>query len=190
MASQQEQSNHERRTNKGIIIIISVMACIIVVLAAVVLTQIPSKDTRKDQDSKDVNVGNDSVLERGFVDENNAGEVASEMAKKLEEGMFECKMSVYWTFDDAQSASPNSYVANVENNRYTFYFDLIDPSTQEVYYSSPLVPVGSEVRNIKLDKALPAGEHEMQVQYTMVDDSDDYKEVSSVGFMITVMILK
>lgn len=188
MESQQEQGNHERRTNKGIIIIISVMACIIVGLAAVVVTQM-TKDTKTGQDSSNnVNVGNESVLDRGFVNENNAEEMASEMAKKLEEGMFECKMSIYWTFDDAQSASPNSYVANVENNRYTLYFDLIDPVTQEVYYSSPLVPVGSEIRNIKLDKALPAGEHEMQVQYTMVDD--DYKEVSSVGFMITVMILK
>lgn len=179
MGNQKEDEDRKDR-KKAVAILIFLMVCIIVVLVAVIITLMNRKPEIRERD--------DSVLERGFVNDSNLSDMEDALQKQADDGMFECMMSTYWTFPDAESKAPNSYVENVENNHRTFYFDLVDPETDEVYYSSPLVPVGSSIKGIKLDKGLPVGEHEMLVKYVMVDD--DYQEVSSVGFMITVEVLK
>ena len=129
-----------------------------------------------------------TVLDRGFVDESNADDIMSELSDKVEEGMFECMMSTTWTFEDAASASTNSYVANVESNLHAIYFDVYLDQTEELVYSSPILPVGSEIRGIKLDKELSAGDYDAIVMYTLVNE--DYEEVSTVGFRITISIKK
>lgn len=156
-------------------------AVLLVVITIVIVIAVIQKN---DHDKK----VNEKVLARGFVEENNAETIVSDLKEKVEEGMFECLMTTDWTFPDGKSEAPNSLIANSENNRYTFYFDIFIEDTEELVYSSPLVPVGSEIKNIKLDKELPAGKYSMIVQYTMVDEY--YNEVSDVGFRINVEILK
>lgn len=126
--------------------------------------------------------------ERGIVDRNNADTVMEDLSDKVDEGMFECKMTTTWTFEDGASVSPNAYVANVENNRYAIYFDVYEEGTDELLYSSPILPVGSEIRDIKLDKELPAGDHDAVVMYTLVDE--DEEEVSTAGFHITIYVTR
>ena len=128
-----------------------------------------------------------SGLDRGFVKEGNRDDIMSEMSDKVEEGMFECKMTTTWTFENADSVSPNAYVANVENNRYTFYFDVYEESTNELLYSSPLLPVGTEINDIKLEKKLSAGDYNAVVMYTLVDENEE--EVSTAGFTITISVV-
>ena len=123
---------------------------------------------------------------RNFVDRDNVDTVMEDMTDKVEEGMFECMMTTEWTFENGDSESANAYVANVENNRHTIYFDVYEKETNELLYSSPLLPVGTEIRNIKLDKKLAAGEYKAVVMYTLVDD--DEQEISSAGFNITISI--
>ena len=127
-----------------------------------------------------------TVLDRGFVDESNMDNIMSDMSEKVEDGMFECMMSSTWIFEDATSESSNSYVANVESNRHALYFDVYEEQTNDLLYSSPILPVGSEIRNIKLDKELPVGDYDAVVMYTLVNEA--YEEVSTVGFNITISI--
>lgn len=174
-------------------LMIGLTAAFVVVLAALAVCIVLL--VRKSDDSPDVsergmvsnNGGTAAVLERGFVDTKNAEEVVSEMANKVEEGMFECKMTTTWTFDNADAVSPNAYVANVESNRNTLYFDVYLDGTDEAIYSSPLLPVGTELQNIKLEKELPAGEYGATVVYTLVND--EYEEVSAVGFKIKIYMV-
>lgn len=174
-------------------IIVAVIALLAVALTVcIVLLVLPSRDTGEEQ-SGPGNNGNDngappSVLDRGFVDESNADAIMSELSEKVEEGMFECMMSTTWTFEDAASASPNSYVANVESNRYAIIFDVYEEQTNELLYSSPILPVGSEIRGIKLDKELSAGDYNAVVMYTLVNEN--YEEVSTAGFRITISVKK
>lgn len=128
-----------------------------------------------------------AALERGFVNEEAAGDIMEEMTEKVAEGMFECKMTTSWVFKDADSVSPNAYVANVESNLHTIYFDVYLDGTDELVYSSPLLPVGTEFQEVKLEKKLPAGEYNAVVMYTLVDEN--YEEVSSAGFRITISVL-
>lgn len=167
--SSQKESKKERQ--KKIIIVIAFVVILIALAVCLVLLFYKPK----------------SSLDRGFVKEGNRDDIMSEMSDKVEEGMFECKMTTTWTFENADSVSPNAYVANVENNRYTFYFDVYEESTNELLYSSPLLPVGTEINDIKLEKKLSAGDYNAVVMYTLVDENEE--EVSTAGFTITISVV-
>lgn len=185
MSSQSEPKNSSQK--KRIIIIAFAVLIAALVVCIVLLFLKPTGDVQPTAASDSSNSAAAAALERGFVSEDSAQDIMSEMTEKVAEGMFECKMTTAWTFNDAESVSHNAYVANVENNRYTLYFDVIEESTNETLYSSPMLPVGTDIENIKLEKGLPAGDYNAVVMYTMVDEN--YEEVSSVGFKITISIV-
>ena len=167
MENQKETANKGRRK---MIIIAFVVLCAALVVCVVLLLQ---KTKPKE-------------LDRGFGDESNKDTVMEDMGDKVAEGMFECKMTTSWVFEDGKSESPNAYVANVENNLHTIYFDVYEKATEELLYSSPMLPVGTELDNIKLEKELQKGEYDAVVMYTLVDE--DNEEVSTVGFDITISV--
>ena len=186
-------SNGESPARKGgrwiTVAVVTVLAVALTVCIVLLVSR--SRDTGDAPSGLDNSNSNDAsrtVLDRGFVDESNADDIMSELSDKVGEGMFECMMSTTWTFEDAASASSNSYVANVENNLHALFFDVYIDQTEELVYSSPILPVGSEIRGIKLDKELSAGDYDAIVMYTLVNE--DYEELSTVGFRITISIKK
>ncbi len=184
MSNQRESARKKRRN----VIIMIVVAFVVLVAALVTCIVLLLTKQKEEPMQESQSVTRSTVLDRGFVDEDNAGDVIDEMTEKVSKGMFECKMTTAWTFDDGKSTSPNAYVANVENNLYTLYFDVYEESTNELLYSSPMLPVGTELKNFKLDKELAAGEYDAVVMYTMVDEN--LEEVSSVGFKVTISVSK
>ena len=181
MSNQKEKDSQGTKKGKTVVIIAAFVVLLAALIACIVLLL-------KKQEESPTESEPTTILERGFVDEDNADNVMEEMSEKVEEGMFECMMTTTWAFADGASESPNAYVANVESNRYTLYFDVYENTTNELLYSSPLLPVGSDIDNIKLDKELPAGDYDAVVMYTLVNE--DNKEVSSVGFNIIISVAK
>lgn len=185
MFNQSESKNNGKK-----IMIVAVFFVLIAALALCIILLLRKATESVPQTVLDVNNNKSAAavaLERGFVDEDSAQDIMSEMTEKVAEGMFECKMTTEWTFDDAESPSLNAYVANVESNRNTLYFDVVEESTNEKIYSSPMLPVGTDIKNIKLEKPLAAGDYNAVVMYTLVDEN--YEEVSSVGFSIKISIV-
>ncbi len=181
MGSQTEPENSGHKK----LIIIGAFAVLVVALAVcIVLLIFRRGDGRQEQRPEGTTAS--AVLERGFVDQENADDIMADMSDKVAEGMFECKMTTTWTFENAGAESPNAYVANVESNRNTIFFDVYDNATNELLYSSPMLPVGTEITGIKLEKELHAGDHDATVMYTLVDEN--YQEVSKAGFNITITI--
>lgn len=181
--SDQKETAGKNRKNIMVIIAFVVLIAALAVCVTLLLTK------QKEEPAQAPNSpARAAVLDRGIVDEENAGDIMDEMSEKVSKGMFECKMTTTWTFDDGKSESPNAYVANAENNIYTFYFDVYEESTNELLYSSPMLPVGTELKNFKLDKELSAGEYDAVVMYTMVDEN--MEEVSNVGFKVTITVSK
>lgn len=177
MESQEKPANKTRRY-----IIIAAFAVLAVALVVcIVLLFAKGKEENADQ-GEDRN----AVMDRGFVNESNNQVIMDDVQDKVAEGMFECRMTTSWVFEDGESESPNAYVANVESNLHTIYFDVYDRTTEELLYSSPMIPVGSELESFKLDKKLQKGEYDATVMYTLVDE--DYEEVSKVGFNITITV--
>ena len=160
------------KNQKKVTIVAFAVLCIALVVCVVLLL------TRSKEESKE--------LDRDFVDQSNTDTVMEDIGDKVAEGMFECSMTTSCVFEDGKSESPNAYVANVENNLHTIYFDVYNSATDELLYSSPMLPVGTEIKNIKLDKELQKGEYDAVVMYTLVNEENE--EVSSVGFNITISV--
>lgn len=184
MPKPKEKAEKSRRN----IIIIIIIAFVVLIAALVVCIVLLFAKQKEEPAPALEGPTRSTVLDRGIVDEDNAGDIMDEMSEKVSKGMFECKMTTAWTFDDGKSESPNAYVANVENNLYTLYFDVYEEATNELLYSSPMLPVGTELKNFKLDKELPAGEYDAVVMYTMVDEN--LEEVSNVGFKVSITVSK
>lgn len=185
MSNQNEPAGKRRR------VIITIAFVVLLAALAVCIVLLFSKNDNSNDNSPAETLPKsaaEKALERGFVSEDSADDIMEEMADKVAKGMFECEMTMSWTFQDGNSVASNAYVANSKNNLHTLYFDVIDNATDELLYSSPMLPVGSELREIKLDKELTAGEYSAVVMYTMVDE--DYEEVSRVGFNITISVLQ
>lgn len=191
-------SKSSKSSGNGLIILIVVILVLLIgaIAAFVVFGVVKGNQTTQEQqvgevepEEEDEQTAKDRFLERGIIENpEQVEEVVDDMKEKVEEGMFNCRMTMDWYFEDGTSVSPNAYVANSELNRYPFYFDVYVSKTGEKVYSSPVIPVGSYVNKITLDKDLSAGVYEMETVYTIVDEANDYEEVSSVSFAITVEI--
>lgn len=175
-------SGHRRFLIIGAFIVLAAALAVCIVL----LVSRQGNDRQGDDRQEEKPDNTSAALERGFVDQKSADDIMAEMFDKVAEGMFECKMTTTWTFENTDAESPNAYVANAEGNRNTIYFDVYDNTTKELLYSSPMLPVGSELTGIRLDKKLQAGEYDAVVMYTLVDE--EYQEVSTVGFNITITV--
>lgn len=125
---------------------------------------------------------------RVVLDADSASNIMDEMRKEVEEGMFECQMSMTWSFADGTSESNDAIVVNSSNNSYPLYFDVTLNDTNELIYSSPVVPVGSQLTQIKLDKDLDPGEYEATVMYSLLDDETSQTVKSQAGFVITIIV--
>lgn len=120
------------------------------------------------------------------VDKDTVQTAAVDVQEKIQDGMFEMTMNTQWVFPDSSSPSSNAYVSNSEVNRRAFYFDLVLSDTSEVIYSSPILPVGTELDDITLEKKLEAGTYNAVVQYHLLDDNNVV--TSSVGSTVTLFI--
>jgi len=121
-----------------------------------------------------------------IVTEDNVDEVIEKMNEPVEDGYYSCQMNVEWSFVDSSQPSYNAYVANSDINTRTVYFDVNLEEDNTLVYTSPYIPVGEELKEIKLTEDLPAGDYPAVVTYHLVDD--DHKELSNVAVTVTLHI--
>lgn len=119
------------------------------------------------------------------VDESNLEDIEKILTDSVADGMFEINMNAIWNFPDGKSASTDAYVANSHANHYSFTFEILLDGT-EVIYSSSLVPVGSRIKEIALDKELEAGTYDAVCMYHLW--TEDGVEDSSCGVNITINV--
>ena len=95
-------------------------------------------------------------------------------------------MNSTWHFPDGSSPSPDAYVENVLSNSNDVYFDVELADTGEVILESPIIPRGSYMKNITLDKDLEPGSYDCVLIYLLVDK--DQKTMSTLRMAITIII--
>ena len=122
------------------------------------------------------------------INEENVNEIVAEMEEHefVPPGSYEAKMNATWYFADGKAASENAYVENVVRNTNDVYFDVILSETDEVIYESPLLPIGSYIENITLDKELEKGTYDCVVIYHLVDEEQN--TLSTVRVAVTIVI--
>lgn len=175
---------NENKKNKVTIVVIIILAIVVIALVGVVAYLLGKGKNDTGNATRDVA---DSV--RTVVDENSSQDIMNQMREEVEEGMFECKMSMSWSFANGTSESKDAYVTNSTNNTHPICFDIYLNDTEELIYSSPVLPVGADLKNIKLDKPLSKGEYKATVMYSLLKDTESQEEISSAGFVITINVL-
>ncbi len=104
-------------------------------------------------------------------------------------GSYTVVMNNEWHFNSSRDNSTDAYVENNVANNNTVYFTLTMPGSDDEFYTSPYIPVGSHISNVNLGTDLDAGTYEdVVLTYHLVDSS--YKEVSTTAVAITITILK
>ena len=101
-------------------------------------------------------------------------------------GSFQTNMNSTWYFANGSAASENAYVGNVANNTHDVYFDVELKSTGEVILESPIIPLGSHMENISLDKDLDAGTYDCTLIYHLVDENQN--TVSTLRMALTIIV--
>lgn len=119
------------------------------------------------------------------IDESNLEDVEEQLAETVAEGTFEVNMNTTWNFPNATSASSDAYVANGKANTRAISFEILVDGT-EVVYSSTVIPVGKQIKEIILDKKLEAGSYPALCLYHLLNE--DGTESSSCGINITINI--
>lgn len=135
---------------------------------------------------------NDSSVEvkrNVVVNQNNAEEIASEMISQeyVAPGYYSASMTTTWHFETGDAASYDAYVANVAENTNDVYFDIfLAEQEDEPIYQSPVIPRGSELDEIILDKPLDTGTHDCILIYHLVDE--EQKTVSTLRVALTIIV--
>lgn len=101
-------------------------------------------------------------------------------------GSYEVNMNSDWVFPNGSSASTNAYVGNSVSNTNSVYFTVTLDSDKSVVLTSPVIPVGSHLENIKLDKELSKGSYKGVIKYYLLDSAGN--EVSNVSVTVNLTI--
>lgn len=164
----------KRKDNQKKIIIAGIV--IIIILLAILVFLLLKGD--KDEPKRNVVVNKDNVEK-----------VTDEMMnqKYVEPGYYNVEMPMEWHFKTGDAVSEDAFVRNVEENTNDVYFDIfLAEDESETILESPVIPRGSEMDNIALDKPLEKGTHDCVMVYHLVDEEQNTLSTLRVGFKIVV----
>lgn len=124
------------------------------------------------------------------MNEANYKQISEEMDAQVQEGYFETYMNTEWTFPDGASESTNAILGNSPNNKKPIRCEVLLADTQEVIYSTDVLPVGAELPPFKLDVDLDAGTYDAVCMVYLLDEEDDgsYTDYSNAGFNVTITV--
>ena len=172
----------EKASGKGgkiAIIVGTVIALIIIVVLVGIIIYLKNSE-EKEPEKRNV-----------VITPENVEEVIQQMEEieYVEPGYYTVMMNYNWHFTDGGAVSDNAYVENIQGNTNDVYFDvfLAGDETQAIY-KSPVIPIGSRLRQITLDTKLDAGVYDCVVVYHLVDEEQN--TISTLRLTLTIQIDK
>lgn len=123
------------------------------------------------------------------VSKDNVDEVIDNMLEEeyIEPGYYSASMSTEWHFATGDAISEDAYVENLVENTNDVYFDVFLADIEDdPILKSPILPRGSRLEDIALDKALSAGTYECVMVYHLVDEEQNTVSTLRVGLTIIV----
>ena len=163
-----QMQEEQKKKRKKIVIIILLL---LLIIAAVVIFLIMKRPKR-------------------VMTEENYKQISEEMDELVQEGYFETYMNTDWTFPNGASESTNAILGNSPNNKKPIRCEVILADTEEVIYSTEVLPVGAELPPFKLDVDLDAGTYDAVCMVYLLDEEDDgsYTDYSNAGFNVTITV--
>lgn len=169
-----EESKKENKNKKIVIIGIIIIAVLIICIVLLLMRERESAEEPK---------------RNVVVTKDNAENVLDDMLEQeyVEPGYYNASMSTTWHFATGDAISEDAYVANTEKNTNDVYFDVfLADNEEEAILKSPVLPRGSKLENIALDKPLSAGTYNCVMIYHLVDEQQNTVSTLRVGFTIIV----
>lgn len=120
-----------------------------------------------------------------IVDESNLETIEDQLKDSVQDGMFQMNMNTTWRFKEGDPTSGNAYVANAAANHYPISFEVYLNGEEEIY-SSTLMPVGTQLKELSLNKELPKGQYDAVCTYHLWDENEE--EVGSFGVNIIISV--
>jgi hypothetical protein len=177
------EQKQKKSIGKGGTIALVTCGVVIIVLLVVVIVLLVKKDTQTSTSATESEPKRNVVVTPDNVEETIAQLEESELAPS---GSYVVSMTDDWHFTDGSSASSDAYVENAVENTYDVYFDITLADTGETIYSSPVIPIGSYLEDITLDKVLEDGVYDCVITYTKVDSDQNPQGSVSVSLTITI----
>lgn len=161
----------------AVILLVIVLVAVIVVLASLLI-------------KKNETLEDDGTPQGYVMDEENYQQIAEDINSKVKEGYFETYMNMEWTFPDGTSESNDAILGNSPNNTKPIRCEVILADSEEVVFSTGVIPVGVQLPAIKLDVDLDAGVYNAVCMTYLLDELEDgtYKDYSNAGFNITITV--
>lgn len=118
------------------------------------------------------------------------GLVVDQTADEDYDPTFTTDMNMVWAFPSGKRTSTTAQIGNSVDNVCPVYFEVfLDDDEQTLLYSSPVLPVGKRLKKLKLDKALPDGEHSALCTFHLLKDEETEEEISKVSFKVTLVFM-
>lgn len=178
--------NSKTRKNPLLIAIVVLLA-ILIVVGGVIAYQLISKDNQRLEEEKtglfktieqDPNV----VVAEG---DKSISDKLAELQKQVDEGHVSLSMNVTMIVEDG-SKTGEIYLENPEANRYDMFVTVFLDETQSVIGQTGIIPRGSAIKSMELDKKLKKGTHPATITYNLINEEKQVEEQASVGIEIIV----
>lgn len=178
------QKNGDTTGKGGRRAVFAVCILTIFVLLALVGYLLVTRGQGKDEDKKAEAVVNRNIV----VNEENVEDVLKELEERevTPPGYYEVTMNSTWSFPSGGAPSENAYVKNAETNENSVYFDVEMEDTGEVVYESPILPVGSYLKNITLNRVLEDGTYDCILTYHLLDEEN--RDTGTLKMTLTLVI--
>ncbi len=181
----QANAGSQKSSNKKLIILGIVVGLVFIAMASAIVvlamrkpeTTVTPASSTPEQEKREV-----------LVTEENVQEVLQQMEEEyVPFGQYTATMNFDWHFATGDSESYDSYVANDPENTNDVYFDIfLSDDRENAIYESPIIPRGSEIKNIRLKTDLEAGTYDCILVYHLVDENQN--SLSTASFALTITI--
>ena len=187
-----KKNNEKNKANEGKggdrkLIVVLFALVIVLIVALIIVIAVMACHNKSNDEAGDQNTSQEF---RGvIVSDENAEQLAEEMANSqpTQPGYYTVAMTTGWHFKDSSTASYDAYVANKPENTNNVYFDLfLSDDRENPIYRSPVISLGAELEQIKLERDLPKGEYQCVMVYHLVDENQN--TVDTVEFAQQVFI--
>ena len=173
-------SGKTKEGKNGKIVIIAGAVIIIALLGIIMFMLASGKGDKEEPKKRNV-----------VVNESNAESVAAQMIEEgqefVEPGYYTVSMDTDWHFSKGDAVSDDAWVDNLMENTNDVYFDVfLAENEEEAIYQSPVIPRGSYLEQIALDKPLEKGTYDCVIVYHLVDEEQETVSTLRVAFTITV----
>lgn len=183
MAVQSGGTAKEKKKGTGLLVFFLVL-----IIAALAVTVVVLFNKNKENASDVATISEPAEKRNVVVNKENIDEIIENLDEedKTPIGSYEVTMNTTWNFANGSTASKNAYVENDETNTHDVYFDVFLSETGENIYKSPVLPIGTYLKDIKLDKELQKGVYDCIVTYSLVDEEQNVLSTVSVGTTINI----